>query len=213
MEGTGRAGVATRSSKVYGTPPLLLGSQEFHSANLQGTWARKDTGQRRKEAAPVSAESGLAAPSSVGLLLTRRWTWGYNAQAGRCGAKGAAPRALSPGPASPGNSPHGTSERPSSGDAAGSVLPTAWAPVEPGTAGRCVPRPPKEQTRTPRRLMGAPGHKVAGLSAPCASLPCWQGCRPAGWSSRGSHRGRGDASPWLRTVALTRRTGGGGARR
>lgn len=91
--------MATRSSKVYGTPPLLLGSQKFHSPNLQGTWAWKDTGQRQKEAAPVSAESGLGAPSSVSLFLTRGWTWGYNAQAGRCGAKGAAPRALSLGPA------------------------------------------------------------------------------------------------------------------
>lgn len=74
----GEPGSATLSSEVCGIPPLLLGFRKPHSPNLQGTWAWKDTGQRRREAAPDSAEScsGTGPPSSGSLLATGTRTWG-----------------------------------------------------------------------------------------------------------------------------------------
>lgn len=117
---------------------------------------------------------------SVCLLPTGRWTWGWGAQAGLCGAEGAAFGAVSPSPASPGNSPQGDLRGPTlaipplpmvqalsqTGHSAGPLTwpeEKGWVPVEPGMPEDVLCAHPRSQ-HTPRGLMGAPGHKVADLS-------------------------------------------------
>ena len=190
MEETESAGCHNSVLNNMGEASSASGPWKFHSPNLQGTWTRKDTGHRGEEAAPDSAQS-----SQWGRASSFAQVDGLGG--GACGQACVEPRVPPSGPCP--STPHPlatackvTSERPYSGNAPGSVLPTVRASRTgpsaarqraagekgPGARGarnaRCAPCSPRGLTRTPRGLVGAPGTRR--LASPLGLPPCPAGC-------------------------------------
>lgn len=204
-EGTGRARVAALSSKGCGTPPLLLGSRKLHSPNLQGTGPWKDTGQRRKEAAPASAESRQwgPGPRSPAGLLPRAEGLGGATRRQAC----VEPRLLPSGPWPPPSIP-GQERTP--GPLRGPPLALLPAPSSPGPARGAPPasNTPRERragacgARNGRRSHGSPQAR-GGRPPPRAPVPAGRtparlprpGRRQPRAEDGGTTRPRGGAAP------------------